>query len=151
MIFFEYLAKKKKINNPEKKRSGEINGDKFVSVNIFLEHLVPKLITQKKSEKKEGRDKGSENFSGQSKRVNIPHRFKKIYKHHETAPSTPTGISLNLRFYRLDKFSKKISCTDFARFFEKFVRNYFFSIFIFFIEILYSTNALPYFRSLSKI
>ena len=65
LIFFEYLAKKKKeINNPDKKRrSGEIKGDKFVSVNIFLEHLVPKLITQKKSEKKEGRDKGGGNFS----------------------------------------------------------------------------------------
>ena len=65
LIFFEYLAKKKKeINNPDKKRrSREIKGDKFVSVNIFLEHLVPKLITQKKSEKKEGRDKGGGNFS----------------------------------------------------------------------------------------
>lgn len=133
LIIFEYLAKKKKkINNPEE-RKREIKGDKFVSVNIFLEHLVPKLITRKKSEKKEGRDKDSENFSVQGKRVNIPHRFKKIYKHREIAPSTPTGVSLNLRLYRLDKFSKKISCTDFARFFEKFVRNYFFFFYFYFL------------------
>lgn len=77
---FRISRKKKKKEKLiiQKRRSGEIKGDKFVSVNIFLEHLVPKLITRKKSEKKEGRDKGSEKFGVQSKRANIPHRFKKI-------------------------------------------------------------------------
>lgn len=75
-----------------------------------------------------------ETLALESKRVNIPHRFKKIYKHQETAPSTPTTeyfLESSL-IYRLDKFSKKISCTDFARFFGgNLLEITFFPIFIF--------------------